>query len=174
MEKQRAHHLWIVRYCSLLQKNTFLRCLLRADQPDSRFIPLHATTGPIPLIKSAFSWHNETGTLIRPSSRAVHADPSVCCSQHPFPLHPDDPHHARHPRKPLLPPTDTCSPGVQRLTGTVRTIRLAPARPPPTRHIYRRALPPGGRIVLVVLGGLARVGWVCVEKVVRVGCLCRL
>lgn len=27
----------------------------------SRFIPLHAKTGPIPLIKSAFSWHNETG-----------------------------------------------------------------------------------------------------------------
>ena len=31
---------------------------------DSRFIPLYGTAGPIPLIASAFAWHNETGELV--------------------------------------------------------------------------------------------------------------
>jgi hypothetical protein len=34
----------------------------------SRFIPLHTSGGPIPLIKSAFTWHNETGTWSSSSS----------------------------------------------------------------------------------------------------------
>lgn len=44
----------------------------------SRFIPLHLKTGPVPLIKSAFTMHNETGTsLAQMSTYAALADSRI-------------------------------------------------------------------------------------------------
>lgn len=90
MEKQRTHCHWIV---SILQLRP---CSLhRSLTRGSRFIPLHAKTGPIPLIKSAFTWHNETG---RSDHRSGHHKVSANIgSQYPLTLYSHDPDLASHP-----------------------------------------------------------------------------
>ena len=57
----------------------------------SRFIPLHASTGPIPLLQSAFAWHNETsesrvcdGIMTDPQSIYTRILYPLCSSSHSY------------------------------------------------------------------------------------------